>query len=53
MISAEHGEVQAASGDLGAARATFLEALRLATEGDYFGRRAQPAAAGPGRDPAG
>ena len=37
MISRQNaGEVQAASGDLAAARATFLEALGLATKGDYF-----------------
>jgi CHAT domain-containing protein/tetratricopeptide (TPR) repeat protein len=37
MISRQNaGEVQAASGDLAAARATFLEALDLATRGDYF-----------------
>ena len=55
MIARQNtGEVLAASGDLPAARATFLHALDLAAAGDVFrGRRDQPAAAGPGRDPPG
>jgi tetratricopeptide (TPR) repeat protein len=37
MISRQNaGEVQAASGNLAAARATFLEAIERATAGDYF-----------------
>ena len=52
MIARQNtGEVQAAAGDLDGARATFLEALDDGHRGRLLrGRRAQPPAAGPGRD---
>ena len=55
MISRQNtGEVQAASGDLAGARATFPRGARPGEQGDFFEDMVlTPPAAGPRRDPAG